>query len=365
MCIFVQIGDAAVRFLATLLVGCLVALVTHQARAYEPESGQWWNPSEPGIRYLIEIQDDWLSLVVAGGAPNGQAKWYFAQGRLDGNARFDATLRSYKGIQSIGQAFAGRPEIESTLGRIRIDFNPDNNWRARLTWPNGRGVSIRRYDNYFKRTEDAGGVTSNTLKMLGEWQIVTDISSNTAASFPFTADVLVLDDYAYDNAPSLRTWVYEGCRPDDAQVGGCSNRALTNHDAYGFYEAPSNDFPAGVQVIVLKDGPYSGNMWYALYELAIGTNDGSGWFTLYPQGANPYDYPAYPTRAFRTASRTFVQEGVGPSKQLDDGNGREGGLATQLAAQGALPAPAKSAMRKRADSAERLALIRALEARLD
>ncbi len=354
------------RLLATLLIGCLAALVVNNARAYEPESGQWWNPAEPGIRYFIEIQDDYLVLVVAGGDPAGKAKWYLAQGRLDGNARFEATLRSYTGIQPIGQAFTRRPVIESSLGRVKIVFNANNNWRARLTWPNGRSVSIRRYDNHFKRAEDTGGVTSYTLKMLGEWSVVSDISTNTEASFPFSADVLVLDDYGYDNTSSLQTWVYEGCRPDDAQVGGCSNHALDNHDAFGFYEPPSNAFPAGVQVIVVKDGAYNGTMWYALYELAIGTNDGSGWFTLYPQGADPYDYDAYPARAFRTASRTFVQEGTGPAKLGEDGAGRAGGLAAQLAAQGALPVRTKAMSPERAEhAAARLPLIRALEARLD
>ncbi|MCX7556290.1 hypothetical protein OS187_05555 [Xanthomonadaceae bacterium JHOS43] len=353
------------RFLATLLFGCLALFVMRDARAYEPESGQWWYPSEPGIRYFIEIQDDRLTLVVAGGAPNGQAKWYVAEGALNGNARFEATLRSYKGIQPIGQPFTARPSVESNLGRVKIVFNPDNNWRARLTWPNGRSVPIRRFDNHFKRAEDTGGVTASTLKMLGEWQIVSDLSSNANASFPFTADVLVLDDYGFDNHPSLRTWVYEGCRPDDGQVGGCSTYALTNHDASGYYEAPSSDFPAGVQVIVLKDGLYDGRMWYALYELAIGTNDGSGWFTLYPQGADPYDYQAWPARAFRSASRTFVQEGTGPAKQGNKVPAFTRSMVAHLAAQGALPTP-KASSRGRDDRVvERVARIRELEARLD
>lgn len=353
------------RFLAALLIGCVFGLVATHARAYEPESGQWWSPSEPGVRYFMEIQDDYLTLVVAGGDAAGKAKWYLAQGRLDGNAYFEATLRSYKGVQPLGQPFTARPVVESSLGKVKIAFNADNNWRAKLTWPNGRSVSLRRHDSSFKRAEDVGGVTSYTLKMLGEWSIVSDISSNTEATFPFAADVLVLDDYAYDNHASLRTWVYEGCRPDDAQIGGCSNYALTNHDAFGFYEAPSRDFPAGVQVIVVKDGAHNGTMWYALYEIAIGTNDGSGWFTLYPQGANPYDYDAYPARAFRSASRTFVQEGTGPAKQGDDGAGRVGGLAAQLVAQGALPVRAKALSPERAArGAERLPLIRAIEARL-
>ena len=357
------------RFLATLLIGGLAGLGATSAAAYEPESGLWWNPSESGTGYTLEIQDNRMALTVYGGAQNGAAKWYSAVGFLtysNDSVRFEATLESYYGVQPMGQPWNGRPALEPSYGTIRIVFDPDNNRRATLTWPNGRSIPIQRHEYYFVRSEDTGGVGSNTLKMLGEWQIVSDISSNGPSSFPFSADVLVLDDYGYDNSPSLKTWVYEGCRPDDAQVGGCSTYALNNHDAYGFFEAPSNDFPNGVQVIVLKDGPYDGRMWYALYELAIGTNDGSGWFTLYPQGADPYDYDAYPTRAFRSASRTFVQEGSGPAKQGDDGKGHAGGLAAQLAAQGALPAKAKAMSPERAERAvARLPLIRALEARLD
>ncbi len=357
------------RFLATLLVACLAALVVGDARAYEPESGLWWNPSESGTGYAIEVQDDFMAVTVYGGAQNGFAKWYTSAARLDysgGGVRFEADLLGFYNVQPIGQPWSGRPTLEPSYGKLRIVFDTGDNRRATLTWPNGRSFPIQRHEFYFQRPEDTGGVTSSTLKMLGEWQVVSDVSSNAGASFPFAADVLVLDDYGYDNHPSLQTWVYEGCRPDDAQVGGCSNYALTNHDAYGFFEPPSNDFPNGVQVIVLKDGPYGSQMWYALYELAIGTNDGSGWFTLYPQGADPYDYDAYPTRAFRTASRTFVQEGAGPAKQADEGTGRVGGLAAQLAAQGALPARAKAISQDRAErAAARLPLIRALEARLD
>ena len=342
--------------------------VFSSAHAYEPEGGIWWNPQESGTGYAIETQDDMMAVAIYGGDAAGFAKWYTSVGRLDyrnGAVRFQADLLSFHNVQPIGAAYHGRPTLEPSHGQLRIDFDPGNNRRATLTWPNGRSLPIERQEFYLHRPEDTGGVNSNTLKMLGEWQIVADIASNTNASFPFSADVLVLDDYAYDNHPSLRTWVYEGCRPDDAQVGGCSNFALNNHDAYGFYEPPSNDFPNGVQVTVLKDGLYGGDMWYALYEIAIGTNDGSGLFTLYPQGANPYDYDAYPMRAFRSASRTFVQEGAGPAKLGDDGSGRVAGLAAQLAAQGALPVKAKALSPERAARvAERLPLIRAIEARL-
>ncbi len=98
-----------------------------------------------------------------------------------------------------------------------------------------------------------------------------------------------------------------------------------------------------------------------LYQLAIGTNDGSGLFTLYPKGTNPYSYPAYPTRAFRSASRTFVQEGKGPAKH----GVRSASLAAQLDAQGALPVAAKTVRPENAGRAARLEQVRQLEARLE
>lgn len=356
------------RFLATLLIGGLAGLVATHASAYEPESGLWWNPSESGTGYALEVQDDFLAVTVYGGAQNGNAKWYTSAGRLtyaNGGVRFEEDLLGFFNVQPIGQPWHGRPTLEPSYGKLRIVFDPNNSRRAMLTWPNGRSIPIQRHEFYLQRPEDTGGVTIDTTKMLGEWQVVADVSSSGPSSFPFSADMLVLDDYGYDNDPSLRTWVYEGCRPDNGQVGGCSNNALNNHDAYGYFEAPSNDFPNGVQVIVLKDGPYDGRMWYALYEIAIGTNDGSGLFTLYPQGTNPYGYEAYPARAFRTASRTFVQEGSGPAKQGDDGKAPVGGLAAQLAARGVLPVEAKAISPERAERAvARLPLIRALEARL-
>lgn len=347
------------RLLFALLLAAFLAPAAH---AYEPESGAWWNPAESGTGYYIEIQDNLLGFMAFSGDPNGRAKWFTSVGFLnytDTGVSFQADLFSYQNVQPAGAPYAGRPTAEPSLGALRIVFNPNDNRRATLTWPSGRSIPIQRHEFYFERPEDTGGVTASTLKMLGEWQVTVDLSTNTSASFPFTADVLVLDDYGWDSG--VNAWTYEGCRPDNAQIGGCSQFALDNHDVVGYFGAPSSDFPAGAQVIVLKDGYYNGVMWYVLYELAIGTNDGSGLFTLYPKGTNPYSYPAYPTRAFRSASRTFVQEGKGPAKH----GGRSASLAAQLDAQGALPVAAKTVRPENAGRAARLEQVRQLEARLE
>ena len=94
------------RFLATLLIGGLAGLGATSAAAYEPESGLWWNPSESGTGYTLEIQDNLMALTVYGGAQNGAAKWYSAVGFLtysNDSVRFEATLESYYGVQPMGQ----------------------------------------------------------------------------------------------------------------------------------------------------------------------------------------------------------------------------------------------------------------------
>lgn len=340
------------RIAAVVLLAAIVGLVAGNVQAYEPESGLWWNPDESGTGYFIEIQDDMLVFAVSGGSLSGQAKWYSAVGRLDGNAYFEAELQSYTNMQAIGMPYYGRPTLEPGYGRVKIVFDPQDNRRATLTWPNGRSVPIQRYEFYFVRPEDAAGVRADTTRMLGEWQVSIDLSSSDA-DYPYSADVLVFDNYYRDRGD----WFYEGCRPDDAQIGGCSNYAATYHDAAGYFEAPS-----GLHVSLVKDGVYGGLQWYALYLMQMGTNDGSGEFVLYPQGRNPDNYDAFPARSFRSASRTFVQEGSGPAKR--NKTGPDGGLAALLAAQGVVLGPTKSAPRSSFDRAALLPLIRRLEARL-
>lgn len=338
------------RITVSLLLAGIAAMFAHTATAYEPESGLWWNPAESGTGYAIEVQDDFMAVLVYGGSAAGAATWYTAAGRLQGNAYFEADLLSGFNVQPIGSPYTGRPTMQS-YGRLKIVFDPNNNRRATLTWPNGRSIPIERHGFYFVRYEDSAGLPISTGKMLGEWQVSIDLSSSDA-DYPFSGDVMVFDNYYKDSGD----WYYEGCRPDDAQIGGCSTYALTYHDAVGYFESPT-----GLHVNVVKDGIYSGQQWYALYVMKMGTNDGSGEFTLYPQGGNPDNYTAYPARTFRSASRTFVQEGVGPAKS--NKRGPAGGLAAQLAGQGILNVRAKSA--SRFDRAALAPVISRLEARLE
>lgn len=323
------------------------------ANAYTPESGLWYSPGEPGSGMNIEIQDNVLGLTIYAGDAQGYPIFYTAAGLLDGSALFEAELYRYDRIQCIGCPPGAPPDAYGDVGMVRIVFDANDNTRATLTWPNGRTIPIRRFLYGYLRGDDAATFPIDAAKMLGEWSITVDLA-DAGVDYPFTADVLVLDDYYWNTQKNQ--WFYEGCRPDDAQVGGCSQYALDNHAAVGYFEAPT-----GWQVIVVEDGVYSdGRLWFALYELQIGTESGSGWFTWYPNGGNPASYDSYPARAWRSASRTFVQTGEGPSKAAS--KTRAEGVGSVLLAHGTPTAKAGASLRP--ETAARADIIRALEARL-
>ena len=240
-----------------------------------------------------------------GGDAQGRSTWYTAVGFLSGNALLNNTpLDLTIGSQCAGCAYNGRPTVQQGAGgTVRVAFDANDSSKATLTWGNGRSVRIERYKFYLKRPEDSASVPLDVTRMLGEWQLVLDFSESNSSSFDYYGDVLVFDQYSFDG-PTNR-WYFEGCRADNSEDGGCSNNALAFHSAAGFFDNAS-----GLHATVVDDSRDN----YALYLADMGTNSAEGEVTVYPKGRDPDDYAAYPMRTFRTASRTFVQEGVGPAK---------------------------------------------------
>lgn len=339
--------------LTSLALATLFAVSPVQA--YTPESGIWWNPSQPGSGYTIEIQDNLMVMSYYGGDAQGRSTWYTALGFLNGNALFDnKPLDLTIGSQCVGCPYTVAPTIQAGAGgTVRIAFNANDNTKATLTWGNGRTVQIERYAFYLKRPEDTAATPLAVTKMLGEWQAVMDFSKNAQASVDYYGDVLVFDEFSFDT-PSNR-WYFDGCRADNSEDGGCSQNALAFHSASGFFDNAS-----GLHAIVVDDTTAN----YVLYLTDTGTNAAEGEITVYPKGTNPSNYDAYPMRAFRTASRTYVQQGVGPSKAAARGDDVVTGLADKLIASGFV-ARAVSQGKSKFDRAALLPMIQAMEARLE
>ena len=282
------------RFLSLALLGLL--MLAGPARAYTPESGVWWNPAEPGTGILLEIQDNFLFAAVYSYDGAGFATWYTTAGFLTGNARYDGQLDAFRGGPCLSCSYRPNTAFPGNGGPVRIDFNGSDPTKATVSW-GGRTFPIERFQFYLKRPED-GSRPLTLTKMLGEWQMVLDFSGDSSL-FPYYGDLLIFEDIDLSEAPGY----VEGCRGGNSVDGFCRTADLRDHDATGYYDSGTRE-----HVIVVNDSSTT----FALYIVKVGTNDLQGEFSVYTKGSNPTFY--YPVRGQRTASRTFVEEGVGPSK---------------------------------------------------
>lgn len=275
--------------------------VSSMASAFTPESGTWWNPAEPGTGYLIEIQDNFLFISGYLYRPDGQPIWYTSAGTMNGNARFVGVLSTSSGGQCLGCAWRAPTTQVGAGGPVEIIF--DTETEARITL-GGRVVPIQRYDFFLTRT--AGDV--KTDMMLGEWQLTADFSAAPNIGYPFYGDVLIFQ--SVDRAPNPD--IFDGCRANNSVDGRCTQSALANHDASGFYAASTRE-----HYLVVNDDANN----FAYYVVKTGTYQFDGILKVCPKSLSNVvtqclqssSYRAYPVRGQRTASRTFVLTGSGPS----------------------------------------------------
>jgi hypothetical protein len=287
------------RLIAAALFALAAAL---PARAFTPENGFWWNPAEPGTGYNIEIQDNFLAMTAYVFAADGRPQWYTATGTLAGNARYTGQLDGFVNGQCIGCPFRAPTAQLGAGGSVSIEFTTET--RATLTL-GGRTIPIQRFDFYLTR----GQGDPKTELMLGEWAVLIDFHDRDGQyeDYPYYGDLLIFDALDRSETPDY----FVGCRPTNSESGRCTEVAIDDHDAAGFFNSGS-----GEHVIVVKDTPGTAftDAIYFAYFVELGTYQFDGVVEVYDEDETPGNGPYYPVRGFRTASRNFVQNGTGPSQ---------------------------------------------------
>ncbi len=290
------------RFFQKLLIATTL-LVTAQTKAFTPESGFWWNPDEPGSGYAIEIQDNFLFIATYVYDEGGVPIWYTAGATMGGNSEFQDNLNYTFNGTCIDCNFTPTTTLIGERGNIDIIFDTETTATIRFQ---GAVKNIERF-NFLLGDE--------TQRMLGEWQAVIDFSGLNF-DFQFSGDVLLFDILSSSGGDDFA----EGCRPDNAQDGFCSDFALNNHEM-----AATFDFQNNQLLIVVDDSP---DFWLAYY-VDLGLNQFDGVVELYPKSTGR-NFVFHPVRGFRSASRSFIETGVGPSKKAKYDNKAVRGIAGNL-----------------------------------
>jgi hypothetical protein len=107
----------------------------------KPSVGLWWNPSEPGSGYAIDVKNGTLVLTVYSYTADGAVQWYIASGPLtNGGRNFSGVLEKARGGQCISCPFTGPPVSDGNDGPVEIRFSSSTS--ATMTLPGGRVTNI-------------------------------------------------------------------------------------------------------------------------------------------------------------------------------------------------------------------------------
>lgn len=106
------------------------------------ESGWWWNPSQGGRGFFIEVQG---SQAFVGGFMydnNGQPTWYVSSATVSNGAIVSGPLVSYTNGQALYGAWHP-PTQGGSVGALRFNFSSPN--AGSMTLPNGATVNLTRF----------------------------------------------------------------------------------------------------------------------------------------------------------------------------------------------------------------------------
>jgi hypothetical protein len=106
-----------------------------------PEQGLWWDPTQVGTGYSINVRHGVAVVTVYTYLPDGTATWYIASGPLtNGGQSFSATLNAYVGGPCIPCSDPRYPSANGNAGTISIVFASPQT--ATVFLPGGRVANI-------------------------------------------------------------------------------------------------------------------------------------------------------------------------------------------------------------------------------
>jgi YVTN family beta-propeller protein len=107
-----------------------------------PETGWWWNPSEPGRGFFIEVQASTMFLATFLYDDRGEPVWYTSQNAMTSTSLYTGTLTEYANGQTLTGSYRA-PTTTGSRGAISITFS--SRTAGTLTLPNGTSIPIQRF----------------------------------------------------------------------------------------------------------------------------------------------------------------------------------------------------------------------------
>lgn len=107
-----------------------------------PQTGWWWNPSEPGRGFFIEVQASTMYLAAFLYDDRGEPVWYSSQNTMTSTSLYTGTLTEYGNGQTLTGTYRA-PTTSASKGTVSISFSSQTT--GTLTLPNGTSFTIQRF----------------------------------------------------------------------------------------------------------------------------------------------------------------------------------------------------------------------------
>ena len=113
------------------------------ASSFQPESGWWWNESESGRGFALEVQGN--KLVIGGYMydDSGNPIWYLSAGNMTSAMVYQGQWEQYANGQTLTGLYQKPTQVNANVGSITLQFTSRST--AVLTLPGGRQVNLARY----------------------------------------------------------------------------------------------------------------------------------------------------------------------------------------------------------------------------
>jgi hypothetical protein len=116
---------------------------TTQQPASNPQTGFWWNPTESGRGFTIEVQNGVMWFAGYMYDAQGNPVWYLANSNITSPTLFQGEWTQYANGQALGGPYKGPIVSNSMVGAATIQFTDSAN--AVLTLPDGRQIPFVRF----------------------------------------------------------------------------------------------------------------------------------------------------------------------------------------------------------------------------
>ncbi|WP_081412935.1 reprolysin-like metallopeptidase [Chitinilyticum aquatile] len=177
---------------------------------FTPESGWYWDASQPGTGYAIEIKDGKAFIGLFMYNNTGKPIWYISSGAMSSSTEFNGSLLYFRNGQPLKGSYKA-PESPTVIGNASVKFSDARH--ATLTLPSGFTANLERFNIV------AGGVENpaSTISNINGWYWNAS-ESGSGYFFESQKDNVYSVAFMYDSLGdpvwyvSTDTWAaYNGC----------------------------------------------------------------------------------------------------------------------------------------------------------